>query len=258
MHSRFTTIIICISFAFLSACVTTIDKPERKVDEKKALAANVRLGMQYLQKGDRDNAIRSFTKALELDSRSGEANQGMALVHQLNGEHELAEDRFKKALRGRADFSRAGIEYSYGRFLADNGRCEDAFEYFESASKEVTYTGRANALVALGICANKLGDVARAKAAFEYALNLNKRIPAASLELAEISFAERDYAASKKYLDQFAATTRQTPRSLWLGIRLERIFGNKDKEASFAMALKNLYPYSKEYLDYKNLIEHQQ
>lgn len=257
MHSRFKTIVVLLLLAFLSACITTIDKPPRQIDEKKALAANVRLGMQYLQKRDRDNAIRSFSKALELDSRSAEANQGMALVHQLNGEHDLAEERFKKALRGRAEFSRAAIEYSYGLFLVENRRCEEAFGYFESASKDVTYTGRDHALVGLGLCAMRLGDVVRAKAAFEHALNLNQRLAAASIELAEIAFAERDYSTSKKYLDQFAATTRQTPRSLWLGIRLERIFGNKDKEASHAMALKNLYPYSKEYLDYKNLIEQQ-
>ncbi len=257
MPSRYKTIVVLFLLAFLSACVTTVDQPSRQIDEKKALAANVRLGMQYLKNGDRDNAIRSFSKALELDSRSGEANQGMALVHQLNGERELAEERFKKALRGRADFSRAAIEYSYGLFLVDNNRCEEAFDYFESASKDITYTGRENALVGMGICAKQMGDMVRAKAAFEHALNLNKRTATAAIELAEMAFAERDYSTSKKYLDQFAASTRQIPRSLWLGIRLERIFGNKDKEASYALALKNLYPYSQEYLDYKNLIEQQ-
>ncbi|HEY0894045.1 MAG TPA: type IV pilus biogenesis/stability protein PilW, partial [Cellvibrio sp.] len=39
--------------------------------------------------------------------------------------------------------------------------------------------------------------------------------------------------------------------ALLLGIRLERVFGNKDKEASYLLVLKNRFPYSKEYLEYK-------
>jgi len=239
----------------LSSCVTTVNDPGKKINHEKALESNLRLGMTYLQNGDRDNAIRSFSKALEIEKRSAEAHQGMALVHNLNGEIDLAEESFKKALRGKVTFSKSPIELSYGLFLSELNRCDDALPYFENASKDIQYTGRARALVALGMCAGETGDRARAKAAYEHALNLNKRLPRASIELAEMAYAERDYSNAKKYLDQFAASTKQTPRSLWLGIRLERIFGNKDKEASYALALKNLYPYSKEYLEYKNLIE---
>ena len=103
-----------------------------------------------------------------------------------------------------------------------------------------------------------LGDKARAKGSFEYALNLSPRLASASLELADMYFQQRDYASAKKHLDQFSSSSKHTPRSLWLGIRIERVFENKDKEASYALALKNLHPYSKEYLDYKNYIEEQE
>ena len=33
------------------------------------------------------------------------------------------------------------------------------------------------------------------------------------------------------------------------------IFGNKDKEASYALALRNLHPYSQEYLEYKKALQ---
>ena len=257
MVNKITTIVLCILFTLSSSCVTTVPNSGKKIDHKKALESNLRLGMTYLQNGDRDNAIRSFSKALEIDKRSAEAYQGMALVHNLNGETDLAEENFKKALRGKVSFTKSPIEFSYGLFLSELDRCDEALGYFDKAAKDIQYTGRANALVALGLCAAKTGDRTRAKASYEHALNLNKRLPRASIELAEMAYSERDYSNAKKHLDQFAANTKQTPRSLWLGIRLERIFGNKDKEASYALALKNLYPYSKEYLEYKNLIEQQ-
>ena len=69
------------------------------------------------------------------------------------------------------------------------------------------------------------------------------------------SIKKGEFADAKRFLDVYSRNARQSARSLWLGIRIERIFGNKDKEASYALALKNLHPYSREYLEYKNLIE---
>lgn len=242
-----------------SACVTTTDAPIKKnFDRKSAVEDYVQMGMRYLNNGSRDPAIGAFTKAIELDDKSAEAHQGLAMVHQLNGENDLAEKSFKKALKGRADFSMSGVKNSYGRFLFENGRIAEAMEYFEEAAGDLQYRGRAISMLMVGRCANILGDKARAKGAFEYALNLNSNLAAASLELADMHFQEREYAEAKANLDQFAANARHTPRSLWLGIRIERIFGNKDKEASYVLSLKNLHPYSQEYLDYKKYIEEQE
>ncbi|MFT5082719.1 MAG: type IV pilus assembly protein PilF [Lentisphaeria bacterium] len=239
----------------LVGCVTTMDKPGKKIDKKRALEANVKLGMAYLEQNQRDDALRAFTNAIELDSISAEAHQGMALIHQTNGEMDHAEVSFKRALKSRSDFSRSGIEFSYGRFLMMQNRCEEALSFFEKVSKDFNYTNRAQALFNIGYCAEKLNDRVRATASYEYALNVNKRFRAAALELAHIKFEDKDYVAAKKYLDTFSANSRQSARSLWLGIRLERVFGNQDKEASYALALKNLHPYSQEYLEYKRILE---
>jgi type IV pilus assembly protein PilF len=66
-----------------------------------------------------------------------------------------------------------------------------------------------------------------------------------------MSFINQEYAEAKKHLDRYQALGQQSARALLLGIRLERVFGNKDQEASYLLVLKNRYPYSKEYLEYK-------
>lgn len=250
---------VFLAISLSLGCVTTTDAPKKVgIDKKSAVEDYVQLGMRYLNNGNRDAAIGAFTRAVEMDSKSAEAHQGLAMVHQLNGETELAEKSFKRALRGRADFSMSGVQNSYGRFLYENGRIEEALEYFEKAGSDLQYRGRATSMLMVGRCALHLEDKVRAKGAFEYALNLNPRLAAASLELADMYFQERNYAEAKKYLDQFAGNAKHIPRSLWLGIRIERIFGNKDKEASYALSLKNLHPYSQEYLEYKKYIEDQE
>lgn len=239
----------------LTACVTVTDNPKPKIDKQKVLESNIKLGMAYLRQDQRDNALRSFAKALEVDKNSAEAHQGMALIHQVNGEYEMAENSFQRALKSRSDFSQADIEYTYGRFLVEKGRCDQAFPYFENASRDLTYRRRVNALFNLGLCAERAGDEARAEAFYKHALNINNKFAPAALELAHKKFDKRDYAEAKRYLDLFAGNARQSARSLWLGIRIERIFGNRDKEASYVLALKNLHPYSREYLEYKKLTE---
>ena len=90
------------------------------------------------------------------------------------------------------------------------------------------------------------------KLAWAKALSARAVLP----NLVELNFQKKEYAESKRFLDQYASLRNHTARSLLLGIRIERIFGNKDKEASYALLLKNRYPYSKEYLEYKQTMSY--
>tara|TARA_B100000809_G_C15132378_1_gene529038 strand:- start:3376 stop:4131 length:756 start_codon:yes stop_codon:yes gene_type:complete len=248
MHAQI--LIVIVSALFLSACINTIDGVQvREIDQSKVLSNEVALGMAYFGKGDREGAQIHFEKALKIDKKSHEAINGMGLVFQYEGESELAEDYFKRSLKLRPDFAQG--HNNYGSFLFSSKRFEDAFKEFTIAASFINYRGRAGALTNLGRTALKLDRPDKAEASFEHAVRLDPRASLALIELAEVYFKQEDYSASKKNLDQFDRVSRQSARSLWLGIRIERIFGNKDKEASYALALKNLHPYSKEYLNYK-------
>lgn len=255
MKHKLFTLLVYLFVISLSGCITVTDKPARKIDKRQVLESNVKLGMAYLEKDNRDSALLAFTRALKADKSSAEANLGMALIHQVNGEWDMAEERFQKALKSRADFSMAAVEFAYARFLMRKDQYSDAFIYFEKASKDLTYPQRARALFNVGLCLEQMGEEARAIASYEHALNINNRFAPAALELAHKKFATSAYPQAKRYLDIYTRNARQSARSLWLGIRIERIFENKDKEASYALALKNLHPYSREYLAYKKLLE---
>jgi type IV pilus assembly protein PilF len=249
MHTQ-KLIIVFVSILCLSACITTVDGVQvREVDQNKVLSNEIQLGMAYLGKGDREGAQIHFEKALKIDKKSHQAINGMGLVYQYEGESELAEEYFKRSLKLRPDFAQG--HNNYGSFLYSKKRFEEAYEEFNTAASVINYRGRAGALTNLGRTALMLDRPEKAEASFEHAVKLNPRESLALIELAEMLFTQEDYSASKKYLDQYDRVARQSARSLWLGIQIERIFGNNDKEASYALALKNLHPYSKEYLNYK-------
>lgn len=235
----------------LAGCVTTTN--QTRVDGESAYNKRIELGMKYLEIGKRDNARYQFSRALKFKKDSAPAYQGIAMVHQANGEMEPADKAFEKALKLANDDNRSAIFVSYGRFLMETGRTADACPYFEGAAKDYDFAHRAEALYSAGRCAAKIGNEARVKAAYEHALNLNPNHAPTLIELAEIYFTEGEYPKAKRLVDRLAKVAQPTAQSLWLGIRIERIFGNRDKEASLALALKNLHPYSKEYLEYKQL-----
>lgn len=237
----------------LAGCVTTTNRTPVNTDA--AHDKRVELGMKYLEAGKRDNARWQFSKALEMKKNSPRAYHGIALLHQANGEMDHAEDAFKKALRYADPKQISPIRVSYGRYLMDTGEAKRACEYFEKAAEDFDYQARPEALYFAGQCAQKTGNTARVKPAYEHALNLNPKFVPPMVELAEIYFREGEYAKSKRLLSRFEKVAKPTSASLWLGVRIERIFGNKDKEASYALALKNLHPYSKEYLEYRKTLE---
>ena len=242
--------------ALLSGCVTTSvpgSKPKPKVDKERALQTYVQLGLGYLRQNNRESARYHFNKAFEIDRNSPGAHNGMALLFKVEGELELAEKHYRRAIRVKPDFSLA--RNNYGSFLYSQERYEEAYEQFQAAARDIGYDRRPIALANQGRAALRLGRKERAIAAFEHALSLDNRVTMALVELADLYFHEENYAESKRLLDQFAKVSRQTSRTLWLGIRIERIFGNKDKEASYALALRNLHPYSKEYLEYKKMLQ---
>lgn len=238
---------------WLAGCVTTGLPPRQEIDLDKALETHVQLGLRYLQSGDNREAARHhFLKALELGKRNPQAHHGLALLYQVDGELEVAESHFKKALRYGDDFSMAHT--NYGVFLYQQERYEEAYEQFRIASEDLTYNRRSFALANLGRAAVKLGRPEEAETAYTRALALNENLSQVLLELAELKFDAGAYAQAKHYLDRYSAGNRQIPQSLWLGIRIEKIFGNRDKERSYALALKNLYPYSAETLEYQKMM----
>jgi type IV pilus assembly protein PilF len=75
----------------------------------------------------------------------------------------------------------------------------------------------------------------------------------ALLELAEATYQLGDYPKAQRYYEQYRKQVKsQSSASLWLGIRLADKFGDHNSRASYALALKNLYPQSEEYLAYKS------
>jgi type IV pilus assembly protein PilF len=240
-------------FALLSACVTTTTGAAPPPNPEKAFSAHLSLGLTYIQKDNREASRRHLEKALSLQPNSAAAHNGLGMLYQLTGEIGLAEKSFLRALKEYPAFSQGNV--SYGRFLFEQERYEQSYTYFEKATQDVYFEQRAVALTYLAQTALKLSLTLKAKALFEQSSNIDNTLALPLIELSELYLDEKDYANSKVYLDRYVDLVGRTAKSLWIGIRIERVFGNKDNEASYVLALRNLHPYSQQYLEYKKALK---
>jgi len=233
----------------LFGCVTTetggIPKARSEDDRVKA---HLDLARGYLAKADIGRARRPLEQALKIDPNSVEANTLMGTVQQVEGDDRLAEESFKRAIRYGPDSAMA--RNNYGTFLYSKGRYDEARKNLLIAVKDPSYSARSQAYENLGLTEVKLGLQDDAEKTFQRALMLSNDQTRSMFELSEIYFAKGNYPVSKQYFDAYGKSGKSNARTLWLGIRLSRIFQDQNGLASYALALKNLYPGSDEYKQY--------
>jgi type IV pilus assembly protein PilF len=251
LHAVVVTLLV-----MLTGCVTTERGGLAKADDEKTLEYSLQLAMTYIRSGNWDAAKRHLRTALDLDGSSAEVNEAMALVFQNTGEIELAEKHYKKSIKLDSTFSRA--RNNYAAFLYQQGRYKEAAKHLEIVVADTLYNKRSSAYVNMGRAYIQLSQVEKAKEAFHRAFLMDRNNIPLRFQLADVYFQLEDYPKSQQYYDAYRSQVKQQPaQALWLGIRLAKIFDNDNALSSFSLALKNLYPNSKEYLEYKKVFDHE-
>lgn len=234
----------------LTGCVTEVSNSVfQKKDPEEAANISIKAGMEYLRAGQYERAQYHMSRALKLNPKSAKAHGSMALLYNVTGEVQLEERHYKKALSNDKDYVAA--RNNYGAFLYREGRYEEALKQLQKAATYTSYENRSATFVNLGRCAIQLNEFELAERAFKKASRLNNALPAPYLELADLYYLQEKFVEADRSMKAFGEAARHTPRSLWLGIRIAQLVNDKDAEASHVLALKNLYPDSREFTLYK-------
>ncbi|UCJ16479.1 type IV pilus biogenesis/stability protein PilW [Pseudomonas sp. MM211] len=244
------SLLFLLSASLLTACVSTGDVDPMKTSEgrKKAYDSFVQLGIGYLQQGQTGPAKVPLKNALNIDSSAPDAHAVLALVFQREMEPKLADEHFRKSLSKNSKDAR--LLNNYAGFLFEQKRYKEAFERYSLAAEDSLYPERARVFENMGMTAMMLKQRDEAKGYFERSLRLDSRQPRALLEMATLSFEDKQYVPARSYYDGYSAIAEQNARSLLLGARLATIFEDRDRAASIGLQLKRLYPGTPEYQQY--------
>lgn len=251
-----TTVFTALTALLLAGCVSTqTGSFGEKKDPEKALQYSVEAARNYIQEGNWEAAKRHLRNALEINDRDASVHDAMALVFWRTGELELADQHFRRAVA--LDAKNARYRNNYAAFLYDQKRFAEAEQQLERVVEDLLYDRRADAFASLGRVRIKLQKYPAAKEALERALLMDRNNPVTVFALAEVYYQLGDYPKSQDYYAAYRARAgAQSAESLWLGVRLADSVGDRDAQASYALALKNLYPRSEEYLQYKSVYGH--
>ena len=242
--------LLLLAASLLAGCVTTgnVDPMKTSKGRDEARDAYTQLGIGYLQQGETGRAKVPLKKALEIDPSSADAHAALAFVFQMEMEPKLADDHYRKAISQRSGDAR--LLNNYGSFLFEQKRYKEAFERYTQAAQDNLYPERSRVFENLGLTALQLNQRDEAKTYFGRSLRLNSRQPRALIELAQLSYDDKQYVPARGYYENYLALANHDARSLLLGVRLAKIFEDRDNAASLGLQLKRLYPGTPEYQQY--------
>lgn len=242
--------LLLLAASLLVGCVTTgtVDPMKTGKGREEARDAYVQLGIGYLQQGQTGRAKVPLKKALDLDSSNADAHAALALAFQIEMEPKLADEHFRKAISQRRDDAR--LLNNYGSFLFEQQRYQEALERYTQAAQDTLYPERSRVFENLGLTSLQLKQPEQAKAYFERSLRLDSRQPRALMEMAQLSYDNKQYVPGRGYYENYLTLAPHSARSLLLGVRLAKVFEERDTAASLGLQLKRLYPGTPEYQQY--------
>lgn len=238
----------------LTGCVTTTSGPfNDKKDLDKAVDTYTQIGYRHFERDNLFEAKRALNQALELEPRASGAHLGMARVFEREREIELADQHFRDAIR----FD-GGTEarFQYAVFLYNQQRLDDALSQFQQVTQDTFFERRAQSFEFQALTARRLGDTELAINSYERAVTLNRSLPSSYLGLAELRREREQIPQAYQAYSGFIGLVRsgqvnQTASTLWLGIRLADAMNDSDMLSSLELQLRNRYPESNQYREYR-------
>jgi len=231
--------IVLLVLISVSGCAQTSARNNAQSDDDPA-EINVRLGLAYLQQGDRDLALSKFEHALRLNPKLATAHLYIAEIYKGEGEAEKAEAHYREAEK--LDSRDASIKNNYGVFLCDQRRYSEAHKLFLKAAKTRSYDHADEAYENAGMCAVRAGDTKEAEKLFRKALQVNGKRVSSLYQLAKIRYQEKDFSEARDLLLGYSKIAAPTPDSLRLAIDIERALGNADLAAQLVDKLRKEFP----------------
>ncbi|MGM0593889.1 MAG: type IV pilus biogenesis/stability protein PilW [Pseudomonadota bacterium] len=239
---RYTLLLSTIMLALLVGCTNS---PVREdVEPQKAADANADLGLRYMQQGNHELALEKLKRALTFDPNHVATHHYMAELYRRLERPEDADKHFRKAIDSLdGEEQQASALYNnYGAFLCDRERYEEGEQQFRQVLENPVYPRPDLVYENMGLCLESKPDYEGAEAHLRKALERNPRLPKSLLGMARISLARENHLSARAYLQRYESIARHTPESLWLGIRIERVLGDKNALASYGLALKGRFP----------------
>lgn len=213
-------------------------------DTRRRAQIRLELATGYYQQGSYAQALEELRSAVSIDPSNPQAYGLTGLVYMDLGDRTRAEESFQRALRLAPEDPE--LLNNYGWFLCQTDRPREAIAQFQAALRDPLYATPARPLHNAGICSLRAGDAAGAEAYFQRSFQIDPRNPVAMYHLGEIYLKRGDVERARFMSQRLLQSYPPSAETLWLGIRADRLAGDRDGAASLSAQLRRQFPASRE------------
>jgi type IV pilus assembly protein PilF len=238
--------------AFLGACASQQPKdPYDETETQKAVISNTSLGLEYMNRGQYEVALGKLKKAVKQDPNYAPAQTVLAVLYERIGEQELAGRHYKKAYE--ASPKDGDVNNNYGVYLCQTGKSDQAIGHFLTALDDPFYSSPSIALSNAGSCALSIGDYAGADEYLLRALKIEPDQPDALMNMAELSFAQKNYLSARAFLQRYEAVSEHRAETLLLAYKIEVASNNAKAANTYKLMLEHNFPDSEQTAEVRRL-----
>jgi type IV pilus assembly protein PilF len=199
-HKKILVLLFALLLPLVSlSCAGTA---ELKATDQREGEIHMKLGSNYLSKGNVELALFELTKASRLIPKEPDVHFALGTVHLLREEPELAMEEFQKTIDLNKKHANAynNLGYAYLKL----GRWDEAIESCLKALDEVIYDTPERAMTIIGWAYYKKGESARALEMLKRALNIKDNQPDTENRIATIYLDEGRFDKAKIILQDLA------------------------------------------------------
>ncbi len=237
-------LIVLIMCALLPACVARKQSDKLDVPEPSRANTYTNLGIQYMSRGQLDQALANFQRALDLDSGSSEAHHGIAILYEHLDQQNLAGEHLEKAVKLRP--SNASAQTDYANHLCSRAEYARADQHFKIAISTPLYKSPWVAMANAGICALKAKKIDEAEVYLRQALDKRPNFAAALFAMARVSLEQDKPLSGRAFLQRYQSVADHTPKTLALGVEVEKELGDQRAADNYRALLSQKFPKSDE------------
>lgn len=235
-------ILPALALVLLAGCASSA--PDSKVSSDDAARFNVQLGMNYMRRGNLQEAREKLERAVEQDSSLPSAHAALGILYERVGDTTRAGDHLLRATRLAPDDP--NMLNSYGGFLCRQGEREEGIRRFQMAANNAYYQTPEVALTNAAVCARSIPDLDQAEAYLRRALEVNRTYGEALLQMADLSLEMDEALQARAFAQRYEAVAPATPASLELGRNIELAAGDRRAAQAYALRLQREFPDSNE------------
>ena len=227
----------------------TVFTPSDEPETRRRARIRLELAANYFENGQTAVALDEVKQALAADPAYADAFNLRGLIYMQLNNFPQADDSFRRALALRGEDG--NVLHNYGWLLCQQQKYKDADQYFVRALASPAYTARSKTLMARGLCQSGAGQFAEAEQSLLKAYELDAANPVVGYHLSSLMFRRNELGRAQFYIRRLNNSQFANAESLWLGIKVERAFGDSVAMKQLAEQLRKRFPESSEQMAFE-------